>query len=147
MEQPSFDTPFQPLTEEHHAWLNQWHRVGAKELKVEALLGCINLVVPATTISGRGPLSETEAEENLQRWYGVCYSGTTFKAPIDHNIQTAIQIHVRCRETGADRQLRAVADAFLRAAVQEYDRLIAGGQPDSMTYWRRILDGTDEPEA
>jgi len=145
--QPGFDTPFRRLTHEENSWLSQWQCEGAKQLALDALLVCMTRVGPAATGSPVVPLSPTELEDNLKRWYGACYPGTTFHGSMDQNIWTANAIHEHWVRLGRGNQLRAIAGAFLSLAVAEYDQLMASGRPDHLEFWRRVLAESEESEA
>ena len=136
---PAFDNPFQQLDPDEELWLNTWDREGAKELTVEALLVCIDLVLPASNQPALPSLSEGDLSDILRRWFSVYYSGTTFKIAMDVNVQTAIEIHNRWRKAGSGEDLRPIADSFLSAARNQYNKLIADGMPDGLRPWRRFL--------
>jgi hypothetical protein len=137
---PAFDNPFQQLDPDEELWLNTWDHEAAKELAVEALRVCIDLVLPASNQPTLPSLSEGDLGDTLRRWCSVCYSGTTFKIAMDVNIQTAIEIHNRWRTAGSDGDLRPIADSFLSAARNQYNKLIADGMPDGLRPWRRFLE-------
>lgn len=127
------DARFQPLTEEEENWLDIWYHEGAKELTVEALQVCIDLVSPASS------MSNADLGEFLRLWGGMCYGGTTFKTTMNANVRTALEIHEQSKAR-SDRDLRPVADAFRTAAQTQYDKLTANGMPDGLRPWRRVPD-------
>jgi hypothetical protein len=133
----SYDTPFQQLTPEEEDWLNRWEHEGAKELAVGALQLCIDLVLPAAR-QATARLTEADQRANLQRWYSVYYSGTTFKKRIDTNLMTAFELNRLSRIVGDHSAFLTAAVLFLDAAQKEYARLTANGMPDGLRPWRRL---------
>jgi len=132
-----YDTPFQQLTADEEAWLNRWQHEGAKELAVEALHVCIDLVRPAAR-QVEPSLSENERLAVLQRWNGVYYPATSFKDAIDNNISTAFELNRLAKVVGDDSALLTAAASFFQGANREYARLTASGMPDGLNFWRRI---------
>lgn len=133
----NYETPFQQLTRKDEAWLEEWQHEGAKELAVEALQVCIDLVWPAAKqLTAR--LSDHERQEILQRWRGVCYPGTTFKNAMDTNLMTAFELNRLSRIVGEDSSFLTVAVSFLKAAENAYTKLTANGMPDGLRPWRRL---------
>jgi hypothetical protein len=125
------------LTAEEESWLNRWEHEGAKELAVEALQVCIDLVLPAARQVACS-LSEAGQLAILQRWHGVCYPGTTFKSGMDTNIMTAFELNRLSRVVGDDSAFLAAAASFFDAAQDRYLQLTANGMPDGLRPWRRL---------
>src|SRR5262245_43289450 len=123
---PRYDEPFQPLTPDHEAWLNRWEHEGAKELTLQALRVCIDLVSPAATgVASR--LTEADRVDILLRWHTMHYSSTTFKEVVNVNIATAMEIHRLSSIVGDDTAFVETADSFLDAAGKQYANLTANG--------------------
>ncbi len=141
---PSYENKFQSLTSQQEAWLDVWHREGAKELTIEALRVCMDLVLPASSSAEIPHTCEAEQEAILKQWFGFCYGGTiddgaSYKEAMDANVLTAMQIHKRWKTVALDTAVRTLADSFLVAAQQQYRLLTTNGIPDGMRPWRRIL--------
>ena len=138
MRQPAYDDPFRTLTADEEAWLEVWFHEGAKELTVEALQLCMDLIAPA---AGQSPAQHTEEEDRralLRNWFGCCYP-STFKHAMDDNVRIALEIHGRWR-AGARVGLRSVAEEFFRAARSQYESLTAHGMPNGLRPWLRFLE-------
>jgi len=133
----SYKTPYQQFTREDEAWLDEWHHEGAKELAVEALQVCIDLVLPAAKqVTAR--LSEGERQDVLQRWFGFLYPGTTFKNAMDTNLMTAFEFDRLSGIVGDDSSFLTAAVTFSDAAQNAYKKLTANGMPNGLRPWRRF---------
>ena len=133
----TYETTFQQFDPEDEAWLNHWAHEGAKELVVEALQVCIDLVLPAAKqVDPR--LSDGERLEILQRWHGVIYSGTTFQAAMNTNLQTAFELNRLSGFVEDDSSFLTAAVSFLECAQNVYEKLTANGMPNGLRPWRRL---------
>ena len=136
--QPAYDDPFRTLTPDEEAWLEVWLHEGAKELTVEALQMCMDLVSPAAGGPAAKSIDDADLRALLRNWFGCCYP-STFKRAMDDNVLIALEIHGRWM-AGARVGLRTVADEFLRAARSQYEILTARGMPNGLRPWRRFLE-------
>ena len=133
----SYDTPFQQFTPEEETWLDSWENEGAKELTVEALQVCIDVVFPAAKqLASR--LSSDEQRDFFQRWNSSVYPGTTFKEAMHTNLMIALQLNRLSRIVGEDKSFLKAAFSFLEAAQKAYKKLTAAGMPDGLRPWHRL---------